>query len=248
MGVTKETQRLNKYLAACGVCSRREADRLIENGQVSVDGRTAQTGWKVDGTEEIKVGGRKITGKKEPVVLAYYKPVGVTCTEKDAHAEKTIRDAVPYPERVTYAGRLDRDSEGLLLLTNDGALIQGLMRAANYHEKEYLVKVKKPVTPEFLEQMSRGVYLKELQVQTRACQVEAVGKFTFRIILTQGLNRQIRRMCKVFGYEIVSLKRVRVANIRLENLQPGAYRTVQGEELRQLYACIAKSMVGKNER
>lgn len=229
---------MNKYLAECGICSRREADALIAEGRVSVDGVRAAAGDKVTGTELILVNGRKVSGRKGKVVLAYYKPIGITCTEKDPHAEKTIRDAIRYPVRVTYAGRLDKDSEGLLLLTNDGTLIHGLMRAANYHEKEYLVKVNRPVTPEFLQQMSQGVYLKELKVKTRACKVEEAGRFTFRITLTQGLNRQIRRMCKALGYETKSLKRLRVENVKLGTLKPGEYREVQGEELAKLYECI----------
>lgn len=236
----KEKQRLNKFLAECGICSRREADQLISEGRVSVDGITAVTGSKVYGTELILVNGHKVSGKNGKVVLAYYKPIGITCTEKDPHAEKTIRDAIHYPVRVTYAGRLDKDSEGLLLLTNDGVLIHSLMRAANYHEKEYIVKVNRPVTPEFLQQMSQGVYLKELQVKTRPCKVEAAGKFSFKIVLTQGLNRQIRRMCKTLGYETKALKRLRIANIELGNLKPGAFREVQGAELEALYRCLEK--------
>ena len=146
-----------------------------------------------------------------------------------------------YPVRVTYAGRLDRDSEGLLLMTNDGSLIDGLMRGANYHEKEYVVKVDKEITNDFLEKMAAGVYLKELEQTTRECRVEKLGKYTFSIILTQGLNRQIRRMCEVFGYKILSLKRVRIANITLGKLKPGEFRRLAGTELEDLYAGIGSS-------
>ena len=188
MNDSKKEERLNKYLADCGICSRREADRMIEAGRVIVNGVPAQMGMRISEMDDITVDGRPLDKKDRKVVLAYYKPVGVTCTEKDKYAEKTIRDAIDYPIRVTYAGRLDKDSEGLLLLTNDGDLINGLMRAANYHEKEYLVRVNKPITDTFLQKMAEGVFLKELNVQTRPCQVEKEGKFVFRIVLTQGLN------------------------------------------------------------
>ena len=195
-------------------------------------------GMRVSGTEDITVDGRLLDKKDRKVVLAYYKPVGVTCTEKDKYAEKTIRDAIDYPIRVTYAGRLDKDSEGLLLLTNDGDLINGLMRASNYHEKEYLVRVNKPVTDTFLQKMAEGVFLKELNVQTRPCQVEKEGKFVFRIVLTQGLNRQIRRMCRALGFDAQGIKRVRVANITIGKLKPGNYRLLTGEELEELYGLL----------
>ncbi|HJC22335.1 MAG TPA: pseudouridine synthase [Candidatus Eisenbergiella merdavium] len=235
--MTEQTkqERLNKFLADCGICSRREADRMIASGRVAVNGRTADMGMRIGPSDEITVDGQPLKRKDKKVVLAFYKPVGVTCTEKDRFAEKTIRDVVDYPVRVTYAGRLDRDSEGLLLLTNDGELINALMRAANYHEKEYLVRVNRPVTDAFLKKMSEGVFLKELDVQTRPCQVEREGKFVFRIILTQGLNRQIRRMCRALGNDVQSIKRVRVANITLGRLKPGNYRLVEKEELDELY-------------
>ena len=227
--------RLNKYLADCGVCSRREADKLIEQGRVSVNGQTAAMGCRVTERDSIAVNGRQLQGKPEKVVLAFYKPVGVTCTEQDKHAEKIINDYVQYPVRVTYAGRLDKDSEGLLLLTNDGDLIEAVMRGAHKHEKEYIVKVNREIEPPFLEKMAAGVYLPELKQTTRPCEVRQTGKYTIRIILTQGLNRQIRRMCKVCGYEVRQLKRIRIMNIRLEELIPGKYREVEGPELEQLY-------------
>lgn len=232
-----EGTRLNKYLAECGVCSRREADKLIESGKVLVNGVVATTGCKVTEADEVRVG-KKVLGKEKKAVLAFYKPIGVTCTEKDKYADKIVNDYVKYPVRVTYAGRLDKDSEGLLLLTNDGDLIEAVMRGVHQHEKEYIVKVNKEITEDFLKQMAAGVYLRELKVRTRACQVEAVGKFTFKIILTQGLNRQIRRMCKELGYEVTSLKRVRVMNIKLNKLAPGQFREVTGEELEQLYRLV----------
>ena len=227
--------RLNKYLADCGVCSRREADRLIEQGRVVVNGQTAAMGCKVTERDSIAVNGKQLQGKPQKVVLAFYKPVGVTCTEQDKHAEKIINDYVKYPVRVTYAGRLDKDSEGLLLLTNDGDLIEAVMRGAHKHEKEYVFKVNREIEPSFLEKMAAGVYIPELKQTTRPCEIQQTGKYTIQIILTQGLNRQIRRMCKACGYEVKQLKRIRVMNIRLEKLVPGKYREVQGQELEQLY-------------
>lgn len=237
-----EKVRLNKFLSEAGVCSRREADRLIEEGKVLVNGKSAAPGMKVNDLDKIMVDGNMAVRREKKVVLAYYKPVGVVCTERDKHAQVTIRDVLDYPVRVTYAGRLDKDSEGLLLMTNDGDLINGLMRAANFHEKEYLVRVNKPMSREFLKKMSEGVMLKDLQVKTRPCFVKEEGKFMFRIILTQGLNRQIRRMCKTFGYDVVSIRRVRVANIMLGDLKPGEIRPVIGSERKELYDNVEKSM------
>ena len=238
MDNSRKRERLNKYLADCGICSRREADRLIESGRVYVTGRCAEMGMRISETDEVTVDGRSLPKQNAKVVLAFYKPLGVTCTEKDRHAEKTIRDVVNYSTRVTYAGRLDKDSEGLLLLTNDGDLINGLMRAANYHEKEYVVRVNKPVTEEFLRRMSEGVFLKELDVRTRSCRTEQIGKFSFRIILTQGLNRQIRRMCRELGYQATGIKRIRVANILLGDMKPGEIRPLEKEELEALYRAV----------
>ena len=235
--------RLNKYLAQCGVCSRREADKLIEQGKVLINGMVADMGAKVCDGDIVQVGKKVLGGKSEKKVYAFYKPVGVTCTEKDKHAEKMISDYVKLPIRVTYAGRLDKDSEGLLLLTNDGDLIDGMMRGANRHEKEYIVKVDKEITDEFVSKMGKGVYLKDLDTTTRECEVEKVGKFTFRIVLTQGLNRQIRRMCAVLGFEVKSLKRIRVMNIKLGELKPGAYKEVEGEALERLYTLVGMPKV-----
>ena len=227
--------RLNKYLAECGVCSRREADRWIDQGRVTVNGQKAVSGMQVGGRDLVEVNGRQVKPVSSRVVLAYNKPVGVTCTERDRHAEKTIMEAVGYPVRLTYAGRLDKDSDGLIILTNDGELIQRMMRGANHHEKEYVVKVDREFTDDFLEKMSQGVYLKELDETTRPCLAERIGKYTFRIVLTQGLNRQIRRMCGCFGYKVRSLTRIRVMNIELDGLKSGAYRELEGEELTTLY-------------
>lgn len=232
-------ERLNKYLASCGVCSRRDADELIAQGKVTVNGKKALMGMQITEDDRILVGGKPVKGKNEKVVFAYYKPVGVVCTERDKFADKKITDMVKFPVRVTYAGRLDKDSEGLLLLTNDGDLIQGMMRGNAGHEKEYLVKVNREIDGEFLEHMRKGVYLEELKQTTRPCKIEKIGKYTFAIILTQGVNRQIRRMCAALGMQVKALKRVRVVNIELADLKPGEYRQIQGDKLRTLYnACL----------
>lgn len=243
----EEEIRINKYLAQAGICSRRDADKLILEGKVMVNGRVAEPGTKVSGRDKISVSGKAVGGRQETAVLAYYKPVGVICSERDKHAEKLLSKQFSYPVRVTYAGRLDKDSEGLLLLTNDGILIDSLMRGKNKHEKEYVVKVKTDITEEFLQNMSQGVYLTELEKKTRPCKIEQMGKYTFRIILTQGLNRQIRRMCKELGYEVHSLKRVRVANIELGRLKAGEYREIAGKELAKLYEIVGLSKPENNE-
>ncbi len=230
-----EQIRLNKYLAQCGVCSRREADKLIEQGKVLVNGQIAVTGQQVCETDTIQVNKKVLQGKEEKKVLAFYKPVGVTCTEKDRHAEKIITDMIQYPVRVTYAGRLDKDSEGLLILTNDGDLIDAMMRGANRHEKEYIVRVDKEITDVFLSKMANGIYLKDLELTTRPCEIEKVSKFNFRIILTQGVNRQIRRMCQNCGFQVKNLKRIRVMNVLLGDLKPGEYRELTKNELELLY-------------
>lgn len=227
--------RLNKYLADCGVCSRRDADRLIEQGVVSVDGKIAVTGMKVTGEEVICVRGKKITGRERKVILAYYKPAGVVCTERDPHAERIVTQELKYPVRLTYAGRLDKESEGLLIMTNDGMLIDAMMRGANGHEKEYIVKVSREWTREALDHLREGVYLEELEITTRPCEIEQLGPKTIRMVLTQGINRQIRRMCKTQGYEVTALKRTRVINIELTGLGPGEYRELSEEETKELY-------------
>lgn len=231
----EEIVRLNKYLARAGVCSRRDADRLIEQGRVLVNGCRPDPGQSVSGGDVVTVDGKRVKAQERTVVLAFYKPVGVTCTQRDVHAEKLISDFVRYPVRVTYAGRLDKDAEGLLLLTNDGDLIQEMMRGANGHEKEYIVRVDKEITADFLSDMAAGVYLEELDITTRKCRVEKTGRFTFKIILTQGVNRQIRRMCEACGRRVRSIRRIRVMNITLGNLKPGEYVELRGQELEQLY-------------
>jgi len=245
--VKMEMIRLNKYLAECGICSRRDADKLISEGKVTVNGKPAVMGMKIQETDRVIVGKKVLGGKDKKVVLAYYKPIGVVCTERDKHAEKKVMEEIGFPIRITYAGRLDKESEGLLLLSNDGDLIQRIMRAKNRHEKEYVVKVKQEITDTFLEKMSEGVYLKELEIKTRPCYVEKTGKYTFKIILTQGVNRQIRRMCKELGTEVVSLKRIRVMNITLDGLKPGEYRMLYGEEKELLYQAAFSSENGADK-
>ena len=234
--------RINKYLSANGFCSRREADRLIEQGRVTINGITAVMGDKAGIGDVVRVGNRQVGTENKKVVLAFYKPKGVVCTEKDAHADKIVKDWVHYPVRVTYAGRLDKDSEGLLLLSNDGDLIQAMMKGTNNNEKEYIVKTDREITDDFLSKMEKGVYLKELSLTTKSCRVEKIGKYTFRIILTQGVNRQIRRMCAVFGYRVNALKRIRVMNIELGDLREGQFRELTEEELVLLYK---QCMMGK---
>ena len=234
----KEPVRLNKYLSEAGVCSRREADRLIETGRVTVDGKTAQTGMKIIPGQEVRVGKKLVSKGDEMVVLAVNKPRGIVCTEEKRERNSIVR-FLDYPIRVTYIGRLDKDSRGLLLMTNNGDIINRMMRAANYHEKEYKVTVDKEVTDEFLEKMTGGVPI--LDTVTRPCRVRKIGKYTFSIILTQGLNRQIRRMCEALGYEVKDLLRVRVMNIRLGSLKEGEYRELTDEELDELYSLIQES-------
>ena len=231
----QEPVRLNKYLSEAGVCSRREADRLIESGKVTVDGQRAQTGMKIRPGQEVRVGRKVVSRKDEMVVLAVNKPRGIVCTEEKRERNSIVR-FLDYPIRVTYIGRLDKDSRGLLLMTNNGDIINRMMRAANHHEKEYKVTVDHEITGEFLEKMAGGVAI--LDTVTRPCKVEKLGKHTFSIILTQGLNRQIRRMCEALGYEVKDLVRVRVMNIRLGSLKEGEYREVTDEELDELYRLI----------
>ena len=234
----KEPVRLNKYLSESGVCSRREADRLIESGKVTVDGKTAHTGMRVQPGQTVKVGRRVVSRQDEMVVLAVNKPRGIVCTEERRERDSIVR-FLNYPIRVTYVGRLDKDSRGLLLMTNNGDIINKMMRSSNRHEKEYRVTVDKEITEDFLSRMSSGVPI--LDTVTRPCRVRQIGKYTFSIILTQGLNRQIRRMCETLGYAVRDLVRVRVMNIRLGNLKEGQYRKLTDEELEELYSMIEDS-------
>ena len=235
---TKEEVRLNKYLSEAGVCSRREADRLIESGRVSVDGKRAQTGMKIVPGQVVKVGKKVVSKQDEMVVLAVNKPAGIVCTEERRERNSIVR-FLDYPIRITYVGRLDKDSKGLLLMTNNGDIINKMMRAGNRHEKEYKVTVDKEITQEFLEKMASGVPI--LDTVTRPCKIEKIGKYTFSIILTQGLNRQIRRMCEALEYQVRELIRVRSMNIHLGRLKEGEYRKLPDAELNELYDQIKDS-------
>ena len=207
-----ESIRLNKYLSDAGICSRRQADRWIEEKRITVNGEIAGMGMKVAPDSEVCLDGKLIKKEEKKVLLAMNKPAGIVCTA-EKRERNNIVDYMKYPKRIYPVGRLDKDSTGLLLLTNDGELVNKIMRAGNYHEKEYLVSVNKPVTEEFCRKMSHGVAI--LDTVTRPCKVEKTGEKSFRIILTQGLNRQIRRMCETLGYRVMTLQRVRIMNIRL---------------------------------
>lgn len=229
--------RLNHYISSCGVCSRREADKLISTGRVKVNGNVPSPGLSVDDGDIVTVEGKEIKLQNKKIVLAYYKPVGVVCTQKDEHALRTLSSEIKYPVRVTYAGRLDKDSEGLLLLTNDGDLINAMMKGSNRHEKEYEVLVDKKISGDFLNKMACGVYLKDLDKTTRGCKITKTGPSSFKIILTQGLNRQIRRMCDTLGFKVLSLKRIRVMTVKLSdyNLNPGKFVELSKDEMDKLY-------------
>lgn len=228
----KEAIRLNKYLSDSGVCSRREADRLIESGSVKVDGVRAVMGMKIFPNQTVIVKGKKIVPRAVKVLLAYNKPRGVVCTSEKRKGVRNIEQAVNYKDRVYPIGRLDKESEGLILLTNNGDIVNRILRGSNNHDKEYIVKVDREITEDFLKRMSEGVHI--LDTVTKPCKVSRIGKYTFRIILTQGLNRQIRRMCEVFSYKVVELRRVRIMNIELGGLKVGEYRVLSDQEMQEL--------------
>lgn len=234
----KEGVRINKFLSEAGVCSRREADRFVEEGKVLIDGVCAQTGSRVLPGQKVIFQGKELKKEEDLVLLALNKPKGIVCTS-DKRERDNVVDFVNYSSRIYPIGRLDKDSEGLLLLTNDGNIVNKILRAGNYHEKEYIVKVNKMLTKEFLQGMAGGVPI--LDTVTRPCRVEALDKYRFKIILTQGLNRQIRRMCEYFGYRVVHLQRVRIMNIRLGHLKTGDYRKLTPQELAELKEMISRS-------
>lgn len=240
--------RLNKYLSDAGVCSRREADRLVEAGRITINGETARMGMQVSDETEICIDGKQITREEKKVLLAFHKPRGIECTA-NPNVKKNVISYINYPIRIYYIGRLDKDSEGLLLLTNQGELVNKMMRSGNQHEKEYVVTVNKLVTKEFIKKMQDGVPI--LGTKTRKCRVIQTGEKSFRIILTQGLNRQIRRMCQYLGYEVKRLKRIRVMNIELGDLPVGSYREVTAQEMKTLQEMIkdsSETTVIKKER
>ena len=234
--------RINKYLAECGVCSRREADRIIADGRVSLNGRAASAGERVMPGDEVMLDGKRLKAVERKVVLAYYKPVGVIVSSRDPHAEETVAEVIDYPLRVTYAGRLDKDSEGLLLLSNDGNLINAMMKGRAGHEKEYIVHLNREPAAEDIERLSKGVWLEDLKRKTRPCRIEKISRNAVRIVLTEGLNRQIRRMWRLAGYHVKALKRIRVISVSLGDLQPGEYTELDEKQMRELYKAVGLSL------
>ncbi len=230
--------RLNKYLSEVGYCSRREADKLIEQGRVTINGKVPEMGTKVAVDDEVRVDGDLITEPKEKhVYLAFNKPVGIVCTTAQNEKDNII-DFINYPKRIFPIGRLDKPSEGLIFLTSDGDIVNKILRARNNHEKEYIVTVNKLINPQFIKRMGNGIPI--LDTVTRKCEVEQISKFTFRIVLTQGLNRQIRRMCEYLGYDVVSLKRIRIMNITLD-VPVGKWRYFTEEELQLINKDVGDS-------
>ncbi|WP_167618364.1 23S rRNA pseudouridine(2604) synthase RluF [Maribellus sediminis] len=233
-----ETKRLNKAISETGFCSRREADRLIEAGKVKVNGTVAGLGVQVTRTDKIEVEGKLITKEVEDIYLAFNKPVGIICTT-DTSIRDNIIDFIKFPERIFPIGRLDKPSEGLIFLTNDGDIVNKVLRSGNNHEKEYIVSVNRKVTQTFVRQMSEGVPI--LETVTKKCKVERISDYTFRIVLTQGLNRQIRRMCSYLGYEVTRLQRVRIMNISLDGINVGEYRHFTASETEEINRLVANS-------
>ncbi|AJR03667.1 23S rRNA pseudouridine(2604) synthase RluF [Siansivirga zeaxanthinifaciens] len=237
----QELKRINKYLSEVGYCSRREADKLIEAGRVTINGAVPEMGTKIAPNDIIHVDGQEVKNTKQTFVyLAFNKPVGIVCTT-DTNVEKdNIIDFINYPKRIFPIGRLDKPSEGLILLTDDGDIVNKILRASNNHEKEYIVTVDKPISQTFIERMAGGIPLEELKKTTNKCYVEKLSTYEFKIILTQGLNRQIRRMCEYLNYEVQTLKRVRIMNIKLD-MPIGEYRELTKEEFKELNKLISES-------
>ena len=233
--------RLNKYLSDAGICSRREADRLIEEGRVLIDGVPASMGTKVKPGQTVCCNGQTVGGKDKPVFLVVNKPRGIVCTTSDKDRAENIVEFLNYPQRIYPVGRLDKDSEGLLLMTNQGDIVNKILRGGNNHEKEYAVAVNKPVTEEFLKKMREGVWIEDLAVLTKPCRAWQTGSHTFHIVLTQGLNRQIRRMCRALDYHVMKLKRVRIMSIKLGNLERGEYRELTEKEVEELKRMVKDS-------
>jgi len=226
--------RLNKFLSEAGYCSRRIADKLINEGRVTINGAVPEMGTKVIDGDEVKVDGKTILNDaKKRTYIAFNKPIGIVCTTDTTVEKNNIIDFINYPTRIFPIGRLDKDSEGLILLTDDGDIVNKILRASNNHEKEYIVKVDKPISQTFVQRMSAGITLEELGKTTKSCRVEKLNTYEFKIILTQGLNRQIRRMCEYLNYEVQSLKRTRIMNIH-QKCEVGTYRDLTIEELKTL--------------
>jgi 23S rRNA pseudouridine2604 synthase len=233
--------RLNKFLSEAGYCSRRAADKLIEEGRVTINGEVPEMGTKVNPSDVVHVDGQEIKNNKtEFVYLAFNKPVGIVCTTDTQVEKDNIIDFINYPKRIFPIGRLDKPSEGLILLTDDGDIVNKILRASNNHEKEYIVTVNTPISQTFIEHMSRGIYLEELEQTTKPCTIEKLGTFEFKIILTQGLNRQIRRMCEYLNYDVETLKRVRIMNIKLD-VPAGKYRELTPDEMKKLNSLLEES-------
>jgi len=234
-----EKTRINKYLSEVGYCSRRAADKLLEEGRITINGKIPELGTKVSDEDEIFVDGKSIRKTEEEFVyIAFNKPVGIVCTTDVKREKNNIIDYISHPKRIFPVGRLDKPSEGLILLTSDGDIVNKILRAKNNHEKEYLVRVDKPITEKFLEKMRNGVPI--LDTVTRKCEVEKIDTMNFRIVLTQGLNRQIRRMCEYLGYEVKKLKRIRIMNIKLD-LPVGKWRDLTSGELSELNELLSDS-------
>ena len=237
--MTENLTRLNKYLSEVGYCSRREADRLIDAGRVTINGNVPEMGTKVSPSDVVAVDGELIKAKKDkPVYLAFNKPVGIVCTTDTRVEKDNIIDYINYPKRIFPIGRLDKPSEGLIFLTDDGDIVNKILRASNNHEKEYIVTVNKPISQTFVERMSNGVPI--LDTVTKKCKVKKLSSKTFKIVLTQGLNRQIRRMCEYLNYDVITLQRVRIMNIKLD-VPVGKYREFTAEELKELNMLLADS-------
>lgn len=234
-----QSVRINKYLSEVGFCSRRAADKLIEEGRVTINGKVPEMGTKVNPGDVVRVNGKLIQEPEEkPVYLAFNKPVGIVCTTDTRVEKNNIIDYIKYPKRIFPIGRLDKASEGLILLTNDGDIVNKILRARNNHEKEYIVTVDRPITDSFIQKMSSGIPI--LDTVTRECVVEQLGKYSFRIILTQGLNRQIRRMCEYLNYNVTKLKRIRIMNIHLD-IKIGEWRYLNDDEMSELNNLIGQS-------
>ena len=236
----QEGTRITTFLSEAGVCSRREADRRLAMGEILIDGRRARPGDRVLPGQQVVFCGQPVTPEEEKILLLVHKPVGIVCTA-EKQEKNTIIDFLQYPKRIYPVGRLDKDSSGLLLMTNQGELVNKIMRAGNMHEKEYIVTVNRPITPKFLQGMAGGVPLKEFKTITRECRVQQLDTRVFRIVLTQGLNRQIRRMCEFFDYRVVELCRVRIMNLRLGDLKPGTYRRITPREEGELMELLKGS-------
>ena len=229
---------LNKYISSTGICSRREADQMIEEGRVAINGQPARRGNRVFEGDEVSVDGKPLRAKPEALYIAFNKPVGIVCTT-DSKEKKNIIRYIGHPQRLFPIGRLDKPSQGLIFLTNDGDIVNKILRAGNQHEKEYIVTVKQPITPDFIKKMGNGVPI--LGTVTKKCKVEQLNAHTFKIILIQGMNRQIRRMCQYLGYDVTRLKRTRIMNVRLGNLKVGEWRELTPEEVKKIRKMVADS-------